>query len=397
MKIGIVAPIEAKSYLDYFQTESDRNILCNYCFDYTVPAVTTLTRSLLKKGHTVLIFTTSIRAFELKTKNLEIYSVKAARTPLKYVIDGFSLYREISRHIANVDILHAHWTYEFAMGASFFSKKKPVLCTVRDWAPYIWTVISIREKIYWASKVLINKYIQSKKRITFIGNSEYTQNLLKDKLKRSVDYVPNPISNAFILETERSNVNKNVVVLCISSSSISDRRKNVPNLLKAFQLFKRHNNGAKLLLVGNFSENDPAVKPYRESGLLEDVEIRGKVAHDRLKDVIDEASFMVAPSLEETFGNTLIESMARKLPVIGGQNSGAVPYVLSKGKAGYLCDVKSPQSICEAMTMLINDKKSTNEKVQYAYKKVLTLYSEESVCNKHLEIYNNLVHLNLDK
>ncbi|MDO4975505.1 MAG: glycosyltransferase family 4 protein, partial [Alphaproteobacteria bacterium] len=315
MKIGIVAPIDAKSYLAYFQAESDRKILCDYSFDYTVPAVTTLTQSLLKRGHTVLIFTTSIRAFELKTKKLEIYSVKAARTPLKYIIDGFSLYREINRHLSGVDVLHAHWTYEFAMGASFFSKKIPVLCTVRDWAPYIWTVISLREKIYWASKVLINKYIQSKKEITFIGNSEYTQNLLKDKLKRNIDFIPNPISNAFILETERLNVNNNVVVLCISSSSISDKRKNVPSLLKAFQLFKMHNNGAKLVLVGDFSEKDPAMKPYRESGLLEDVEIRGKVAHDRLKEVIDEASFLVAPSIEETFGNTLIESMARKLPV----------------------------------------------------------------------------------
>ncbi len=391
MNIGIVAPIEAKSYINYFHIESDRNILCDYSYDYTVPAVSALTKSLLHNGHKVFIFTTSKETFQVKSDNLEIYSIKSSRTPLKYVFDGLHLALELRKHVNTLQIIHAHWTYEFALGASFFCKKLPVVCTVRDWAPYIWKVITPREKVDWSIKRLINNYILKQKGIEFVGNSEYTKALLESRLRKRVVCIPNPISSDFIIKRNRQFNASNINVLCISSASINDKRKNVLTLLRAFQLFLKKNPNSKLTLVGNFSKADPYMNSLRIERLLDNVEIHGKVEHSDLPKIIDEATFTVAPSLEETFGNTLIECMARRVPVIGGEKSGAVPYVLSQGKAGYLCDVKDPMSICETMEKLVNNPCETENKVEIAFQKVVTVYSEEVIYTAHLNIYNQML------
>ena len=65
---------------------------------------------------------------------------------------------------------------------------------------------------------------------------------------------------------------------------------------------------------------------------------------------------MIHSALEESFGMTLLEAMAKKTPVIGGKDSGAVPWVLNYGKSGVLTDVKSPKLIAnEAIKLLTNE------------------------------------------
>ena len=45
----------------------------------------------------------------------------------------------------------------------------------------------------------------------------------------------------------------------------------------------------------------------------------------------------------------LIEAIACGVPVIGGQRSGAVPWTLDQGRCGYLCDVRNPDALADAI------------------------------------------------
>ena len=64
---------------------------------------------------------------------------------------------------------------------------------------------------------------------------------------------------------------------------------------------------------------------------------------------------LVHPSLEESFGYTLIEAASVGTPVIAGRASGAVPWVLAEGESGVLVDVTNAEAIAKAMTSLISE------------------------------------------
>ncbi len=62
------------------------------------------------------------------------------------------------------------------------------------------------------------------------------------------------------------------------------------------------------------------------------------------------------PSNEESFGGTVVEAMAMKLPVVAS-NSGAVPEIVIDGETGILVPRNDAAALTEALIKLINDEK----------------------------------------
>lgn len=86
---------------------------------------------------------------------------------------------------------------------------------------------------------------------------------------------------------------------------------------------------------------------------------------------------LLHPSREESFGMTLIEAMAKGLPVVAGKDSGAVLWILYNGINGVLIDVNSPIGIAEGIKSIVEDK--------IIYKK-LSEDGIELIKNKYTEI-----------
>ncbi|MHB8296901.1 MAG: glycosyltransferase, partial [Acidimicrobiales bacterium] len=61
------------------------------------------------------------------------------------------------------------------------------------------------------------------------------------------------------------------------------------------------------------------------------------------------------PSLEESFGMTIVEAQLAGIAVIGGLHSGAVPWTLDYNRAGRLVDVRTASGLARAMTDLALD------------------------------------------
>ena len=133
------------------------------------------------------------------------------------------------------------------------------------------------------------------------------------------------------------------------------------------------------------------MKKWKTMGLLYKVNLLGEVDHKKLIEEYDRAIFLVHPSLEESFGNVLIEALARGLPVIAGKFSGAVPYILENGKIGKLCDVSSVSEIESSMLDMLNNKALMFDLSEKGIEHVLSNYSQDVVSNKTLAIYKKLI------
>jgi len=394
MKIGITTPLDISYFLNYFTDSKAKAIIKENTRPAVATSVHTLIQSYLNNHHFVRIFTLATNTFYIKGNGIEIYGIKSIEQyPVKFLWGDFvnanTVKKALKNNISDLDVLHAHWTYTYAYAASAYTNQIPVFCTVRDWATYIWKIESLKNKITWSFRVLMNELVFKNRNIHFISNSPYTAARIEKKYGLKTPIIPNPLKDSF-LKIEDNNSITNLELLCISSSN--DKRKNVKTLLMAFKKLSKKYPEAHLSLVGGpFTETNEEMKLWKSEALLNNVTLVGLVKHNELKNYFDKANIFITPSLEETFGNTLLESLARKVPIVAGKYSGAIPYVLRDGEAGFLCDVSKVDDIYDTIEYVYTNPIEANKKVKYGFELLKLNYLGTKVMEKHIDLYNTVI------
>lgn len=394
MRIGIAAPFNPSSIVMFLEDENIPSI------NDSATAVNTLVHELLSQGHKLKIFTTSTKYPQklqvYKGKNVEVYVIPSGIMPNilgnhMLIFGIFFLVKRIANiinsYIKDIDVLHAHWTYEFALAASKFSNNIPVFDTIRDWCPYQRSIQTrLLEKFEWLIKEIVFRRAMMDDHITFIANSHYTYKMAKGAYPhKDIPIIPNPITKSWIIDNPIGKSELNIVSI---ANGLTDPRKNITKLLEAFAMFKESYQSSKLHLVGAYNPNDIEFIRWKERGLTDGVIFHGAVPHVDLKVLLDEMYMMVHPAKEETFGNILLEAMSRGVPCIGGERAGAVPDVLGRGEFGLVCDVSSSESIFEAMIKMMDNSVYNTIRSQ-ATQMIKDSYSSELIAKKHIELYRS--------
>lgn len=385
MRIGVAGPFNPQEVKEYFDSNTELPVI-----NEMATSVNAYVRGLLKEGHSVTVFTTYSfvgAPYYIDGNNIRVYFIS---TQFKVHILGRlrmakRIRKCIKKCVNSLDILHAQWTYEFALAIKPFHKKLPLFCSVRDWIPYIFSLAKgFGGKYYWGLSYYIFKRVMSGNAIHLIANSQYTKEQILSKYpKKEVAIIPNPLKSENILQ-ERTEYPKDMTFISISTSPFTERKNNTI-LLKAFAQYKKNNPNAKLIVVGTFSED--IKEELNSRNLLNGVELTGRVSHNEVISLIDKSSCLIHPALEETFGNILLEGMCRRVLCIGGEASGAVPQVLGHGKYGILCDVTDKESITQAMEMADDQdlfKKIVNASTEY----IMREFTEKNVAKKHTELFD---------
>ncbi len=131
-------------------------------------------------------------------------------------------------------------------------------------------------------------------------------------------------------------------------------RKNVKNLLLAFEKFKTETNSDyQLIIVGrkawNFNDVDEA---HSQMNFKNEVKFLGHVPPNELGEIVASAFAMVYVSLFEGFGIPIVEAMSCEVPVITS-NTTSMPEVA--GDAALLVNPNSVEEISSAMKKLYED------------------------------------------
>jgi glycosyltransferase involved in cell wall biosynthesis len=127
-------------------------------------------------------------------------------------------------------------------------------------------------------------------------------------------------------------------------------RKNVPLLIEAFAIVRRHLD-AQLLLVGARGWLDePIFAAQAKSGVGEDIRVLGSLGEDELPVLYSHAGVFALPSLYEGFGLSVLEAMACGAPVLCS-SAGPLPEVA--GDAAVLLPPHDPSSWAEAIVDLL--------------------------------------------
>jgi glycosyltransferase involved in cell wall biosynthesis len=275
----------------------------------------------------------------------------------------------------NVDIVHAHWTYEYALGALF--AHKPCVVTAHD-AP--WQVFrTAGSKKFWFFRFVLAWIVRlNVKLMTFVSIDLYSKWQREMLWRGESRVIPNLPPFEVNLETSSVPKADQFRILTIGDTS---ERKNIQTLIKAFNLLKKqypklelHVVGVGLEFNGSYAQNHPGAITWH-----------GYLERDSLARLMQSCHVLVQPSLLESFGLTLLESMALGICVIAGHNTGAAKEVV--GDAGILIDTRNTSEYVIAISRLIENPELRMEMESLGRLRISEVFDTSKIIRETLNCY----------
>ncbi len=235
------------------------------------------------------------------------------------------------------------------------------------------TLLSVK----WSSKIIVPSENTKKDLIRFY-------NVDPEKIKvvyHGVSGIKYPVLS--IKHDNRQNFN----ILFIGRL---EKRKNLVNLIKAFEIFKKNIQHStfniQLTLAGKegfgFEEIKKAIKTSRYKN---DIILKNYVSEKEKEELYQNANVFVLPSFYEGFGLPVLEAMSRNVPVICSRTS-SLPEIA--GNAALLVDPNDSKEIARAINKVLSDNSLRERMIKKGLENVKKFNWKK--CTK--ETFNTLLH-----
>jgi glycosyltransferase involved in cell wall biosynthesis len=180
------------------------------------------------------------------------------------------------------------------------------------------------------------------------------------------------------------------LVIAIVANLIS--YKGYEDLLDGLALAnKRLPRGWRLLVIGRDNGIGQALKAKVEYfGLTENVIWAGE--RPDAEELIVAADIAVLTSREEGFSNSVIEAMARGIPVIATAVGGNLDAVVN-GETGFLVPVKAPQAFADAVIALATDPALRSRFGEAGRQRTESLFSLDVCVKRYVNLYKGVARL----
>ena len=281
------------------------------------------------------------------------------------------------------EVVHAHWTYEFALAALVYDPQ--ALVTVHDNALTIFRYVRTLNRLF---HLLMARYVFRKGR-WFTAVSPYMAASVQPWTQARVAVVPNPV-----VIPGRTNLGKSPRVRPVISVVVNgwDDRKNSKNALLAFKDVQQRHPAAVLWAMGTAFVPGEEAAAFCRQHHLKNVVFLGPTHHEAVLQNIAASTLVLHTSLEESFGMVLAEAMACGVPVVAGQASGAVPWVVAGG--GLLVDVTNVEAIAAAVHRLLTDPRLYEQLSARAAAIAAERFSLANIADQYVALYTQCVQKN---
>ena len=320
---------------------------------------TELGLELARRGHEIhfITYRQPVRLANLN-QNLHFHEVNVPEYPLFHyqpyelalsskLVDMVKLHK--------IELLHVHYAIPHAY-AGYMAKKMLKEQGIK--LPMVTT-------LHGTDITLVGNHPFYKPAVSFsINHSDFVTSVsqnLKDEtyrlfdIKRDITVIPNFIEVDKNRTDENSQCHRSLMATETQKivTHISNFRqvKRIPDVIKIFYEIQK-TIPAKLMMVGDGPEREPAEKLCRELGITEKVIFFGNSTE--IEEILCYSDLFLLPSETESFGLAALEAMACGVPVISS-NSGGLPEVNRDGYSGYMGNVGDIDVMAERAVLLLSD------------------------------------------
>ena len=204
--------------------------------------------------------------------------------------------------------------------------------------------------------------------------------------------IPNPIDTHIYTPKDKQQARQRVGlptegrIILFASQRVTNRNKGMGYLQEACRLlaeqYPEKKEDITVAILGGHAEEIEGQLPFRTCPL-------GYVNDEqRIVDIYNAADVFVLPSLSENLPNTIMEAMACGVPSVGFR-IGGIPEEIDHQQNGYVADYCSSEDLARGIWWTLYE--ADHEAVRKAcLQKVAHNYSQQSVANRYLEVYESL-------
>lgn len=319
--------------------------------------VVSLVQGLLARNRRVVVFTLDqLVSDEVVVEGPQLKICVGPYRPRHRARDLFAVERAYLHNAIlreRPSLLHAHWTYEFALPA--LETEVPTLVTAHD-APL--RILAFTPDPYRAARTLMAWEVAHRAKC-MTAVSEHIARQFRRHLgyRGSLEVIPNAVSQYALdlgKRRQRRGHGGDVFATVLTGWSAV---KNGDTALRAFALVRQALPQARLQMYGyDYGPGEQAEIWARRHGCSDGITFCGMLAHEQLlASLASGTDVLVHPAREEAFCMAVAEAMALGIPVIGGARSGAIPELLEHGHTGLLADVSCERALAQAMLRLAGD------------------------------------------
>ena len=175
------------------------------------------------------------------------------------------------------------------------------------------------------------------------------------------------------------------------------RKKGILELAYIFNDLIQKNNNCQLLLVGNDAKDAKEQRSTWEifqetlsAEAAKKVNYLGVVNYDRMKELINEVSVCVFPSLAESFGMVTIEAMALEKPFVN-TNYPWAEEIVDDRETGFLVDPKSHAEFADKINLLLTDRDLASNMAKKARQEAIKRFDITKIAIQNITVYNALI------
>ncbi len=215
------------------------------------------------------------------------------------------------------------------------------------------------------------------------------------KAKCPITVVPNAVDfNLFSTrksETELENLKNKLQkkpddIFLITTSRLVVKNA-VGDIISALQYLPEN---VKFLILGQGYLEKRFKERVKKLNLENRITFLGYVPHAEMPKYLHISDIFIRPSLSEGFGNSYIEAMAARIPVIATPVGGIVDF-LKDGETGLFCEVQNPKSIAQKVEKLIKDKESRDYIIKNAEEMVKEKYEWGKITGEMKKVFKSVI------
>ncbi len=296
--------------------------------------------------------------------------------------------KSIGRKIRTLgfDVVHAHGL-EDAYGLAAQRSGLPHVITAQGL--HFQLNRKIRPRVVSRAKVIeFTEWLAFKRGRHIITKSDYVARELKARFPHLILH---PIPNTFderLLEVEKAKRPNSLVFV----GTISPH-KGVHTLRKALIEVQRANPEVTLDVIGDSTVGafpyELEEKKLLHAALDDRVVFHGILGVTDLANLVASARALVAPSMEDMFGNQLVEALILKTHGIVAEGTALAENVRRFGN-GTIVPQSNPKALADAITKVLTEPPSEVE-AQRAREAAVAAFSPAKVAKLHLQIYEELL------
>ncbi len=277
------------------------------------------------------------------------------------------------------DILHAHYATSYGLVGAL-SGFHPFI--ISAWGT---DVMRFPQKNFVAKSIL--KY-NFKRANAICATSETIKEYIQQISIKDVNVIPFGVNcNVFKKKEVVSNYAKDNFV--IGSIKPLESIYHIDVLIKSFGSIYKTNPQARLLIIGEGSEQAALEKLVNELAIQDVVSFTGRIPFNEVSDYFNQLNVLVNISAYESFGVSVIEAMACQVPVIVS-DTGGLKEIISNDSLGIKVPVGDEASTTQAIEQLIQSPTRCAELGKNGRQLVLEKYSWEVNLQQMIDIYKSL-------